>query len=273
MRSLMIIFVLTIICPYSKAEIRNGFVPELKRCQSALNFLDAELSDPQINEKRKKDFLRLKRQFTLQQGSALKLFQRTEEIIHDLWDISPGIMSQVDNLRDANGVITHVYVVVDFHLGSRDGIRGVTNLGFSKNDDNTYASRFGDHSVEVRVNGGPNAIVLLAHELGHVIYQVPNLKSYVKFYRGHYNNKPGAKGHHADDPSHHSVLQVMNRFYRDYSVRLSEEGVIAKVSQGISARFRQFLSKGGQTDLKTISDELSIQTDKTTEREVSGGIH
>ena len=56
----------------------------------------------------------------------------------------------------------------------------------SSDDKDAYQSEYGKFTVSVKVWIVPRALLVLAHELGHVKYQVPNLASYFEFYKKHY---------------------------------------------------------------------------------------
>ena len=62
------------------------------------------------------------------------------------------------------------------------GIAGTTNLGQDKKDPDTYESEYGTYTVSVRIVIGKKSLHLLAHELGHVRHQVPDLAAYYAFY-------------------------------------------------------------------------------------------
>jgi len=61
--------------------------------------------------------------------------------------------------------------------------------------------------------------LVLAHELGHVKYQVPNLASYFEFHKNHYTNMPArtSMGHDIDDPSGKWASQFGKTFQKKYS--------------------------------------------------------
>ena len=62
--------------------------------------------------------------------------------------------------------------------------------------------------------------VVLSHELGHVKYQVPNLASYLEYYKEHYSpnvDQYDILGHKPDDPSGKSAIQFERRFRKEYS--------------------------------------------------------
>ncbi len=65
------------------------------------------------------------------------------------------------------------------------------------------------------------SLKLLVHELGHVKYQVPNLASYMNYFKENYKflTSKTASGHKYDDPSHQSVIAELHRFDNLYRER------------------------------------------------------
>ena len=182
------------------------------------------------------------------------MYQRTEAIIKNFKRISPELLSDADNVKDAEGNITDVYVSAVYHMGSRDGVLGVTNLGYSNRNRRIYASRFGDKTVEIKVNAGPKATTLLAHEIGHVLYQVPNLASYIGFYQKAYGPKGGKRGHRPDDPSHQSVVRTMNKFYTDYMEILQVEGPVARFMSLLKKPMKKLLKPEKHKERVTVNN-------------------
>jgi hypothetical protein len=60
---------------------------------------------------------------------------------------------------------------------------------------------------------------VLAHELGHVKYQVPHFAAYMKYYRENYTlcmDPPHTLGHNPNDLSGVSATQYVKRFHKAY---------------------------------------------------------
>ncbi len=82
-----------------------------------------------------------------------------------------------------------------------------------KNDPDGYLSEYGDHTVSVKIWIVNNALLVLAHELGHVKYQVPHLAHYFEFYKKNYfgiMNDSNHIGHNPSDPSGKSANNMKN---------------------------------------------------------------
>ncbi len=146
-----------------------------------------------------------------------KSYDRTSEVLRTFKENDPELFEQVNNIRDKDGNVTDVYIKVINDYGAENGIYGSTNLNQSAHDIDAYTSPYGDYSVLVKVAECPKVLSLLAHEFGHVIYQVPNLASYVMYYQQAYGasgNSITGRGHLPDDPSHLSVKRVLKSFHR-----------------------------------------------------------
>ena len=99
------------------------------------------------------------------------------------------------------------------------GVGGTTNVLQSANNQNTYCSEYGDHTVSVKIAILYKSLRLLAHELGHVNYQVPNLAAYAKYYVKHYSDSDSKlKGHNSKDPSAQQVKLFEKRFIEQLQV-------------------------------------------------------
>ena len=100
----------------------------------------------------------------------------------------------------------------------------------SSDDKDAYQSEYGKFTVSVKVWIVRRALLVLAHELGHVKYQVPNLASYFEFHK-----KPllptcqqrTSMGHDIDDPSGKWATQFGKTFQKKYSdfLKISMEKV------------------------------------------------
>jgi hypothetical protein len=64
------------------------------------------------------------------------------------------------------------------------------------------------------------ALWVLSHEFGHVLYQVPNLASYVDFHKDNYLSRihdVNRVGHNPNDPSGKTATDFEVRFRKNYS--------------------------------------------------------
>ena len=89
-----------------------------------------------------------------------------------------------------------------------------------KNDKDAYRSEYGEFTVSIKVWIVNKALFVLAHELGHVKYQVPYFATYMNYYKNNYVNKiyPVTNlGHNQDDLSGKSAIQYAKRFRKEYN--------------------------------------------------------
>ena len=97
-----------------------------------------------------------------------------------------------------------------------------------ENDEGAYASEYGKSTVSIKIWIASNSLFVLAHELGHVKYQVPHFAAYMKYYRENYTismDPPHTLGHNPDDLSGKSATQYVKRFHKEYIyfLRLTKE--------------------------------------------------
>ena len=108
-------------------------------------------------------------------------------------------------------------------------------------DQDTYISEFGEFTVSVKVWIVPRALLVLAHELGHVKYQVPHLASYFVYHKNHYYNTPtpNSIGHDAEDPSGKSAIEFGKSFLKIYADFLKLSNVRVQNPLVILARLKK----------------------------------
>jgi hypothetical protein len=90
---------------------------------------------------------------------------------------------------------------------------GTTNLDCLETDRDVYQSEYGPNTVSVKIASLPRSILLLAHEFGHVKYQVLNLSTYMNFYSANYQNgtfNSSYIGHHSSDLSGRQAIEYEN---------------------------------------------------------------
>lgn len=66
---------------------------------------------------------------------------------------------------------------------------------------------------------GPKVLFALAHEFGHLLYQIPNVAEYRDLYQKMYAGLGSnciEKGHHQSDPGALRANRVENHFYKSY---------------------------------------------------------
>lgn len=130
--------------------------------------------------------------------------QLTRALLEDFKLVSPGLYQQLDTIRDFHGRPTDVYVKFLPASGIRTGTVANTNLNQQEDDEHGYFSQYGPHSVSVEILVVKHSLRILAHEFGHISYQVPNLSSYMEFFKRNYRDshmRANYLGHKPNDPS------------------------------------------------------------------------
>lgn len=147
----------------------------------------------------------------------ISLYEITEEAIDQLRTVSPKIFLASDAVRDKRGRRTDIYVKLVHKERSRLPLEGANFLWQHANDKDLSVSEFGNRTASIEVWINCNAVLLLSHELGHVIYIVPNLATYVDFYKSAYARVGDITyvGHKYQDPSGKSADNFMMQFRND----------------------------------------------------------
>lgn len=197
------------------AEIKNACAIELIKAQQAYGNLQ-KLLEPgnhdQANQNRIwKHYLRVKREIKQLKECAA----RTEWLVGTFYQVHPQLNFEISNLTDSNGNPVDVYLQV---LGTDQmphSVFGSTSLRQIAGDPDTPESKFGPGSIIVKIKHcAPKSMIkYLVHELGHVKYQIPNLASYLNFFRKTYHQEGNHEfGHHPDDPSNQLVKYELNKY-------------------------------------------------------------
>ena len=153
------------------------------------------------------------------------LYELTEALIKQYREICADTYNEVDTIRDRLGRKTHVYIMFVPVDKTKTVPCATTNVAQTINDADAYSSEFGPHTVSVKVQLVNKALELLAHELGHVKYQVPNLKGYMKFYNKRYGQFPrelNCIGHDDDDISGKTSEASVKHYKKHHATYLKE---------------------------------------------------
>ncbi len=198
-------------------SIKNGYQAELDAAKRQVATLEDIASSDNNSEEIKKIATKRLKHENKNLTKIQKLYNQTEQVISDLQNIDSELFNEINTITNSEGTETDVYVKA-FIMSDNDPIYGTTNLKQNPKNENEYNSKYGLNTVSVRVQVGN--VETLAHEFGHVKYQVPNLATYAKYYDTHYGNKSGYPGkeigHLPGDPSGQMVNVVMKRFYQAY---------------------------------------------------------
>jgi hypothetical protein len=223
MKAIIVIIICIAISSYAFAEIKNGYKQDVYKAKQTLKNLKIVMDDVIDNEDL---FTPVKTRYILvkvELNFLLKFFSITNELINNLQIIHPDLFDEINYVQDHHGNETDVYIRVqpDEHMNKFHW--GTTNLRQAEGDPHTYQSYYGPGSVAVNIRLclKKMSLKLLVHELGHVKYQVPNLASYLNYFKENYkfSTSKTASGHKYGDPSNQSVIAELQRFNNLYRER------------------------------------------------------
>ncbi len=198
-------------------EIKNGYASEIAGMHESLKALNTLLHEDTNLSVFQRATMKAKINKLVE---YISYFELTETLLHQFKDIAPEMYDEIDALTDNTGQPVTVFVRFVSELDMQRGAAGTTNLNHNGNDKNIYWSEYGVRTVSVKIASVTKALTLLAHEFGHVSYQVRHLATYVEFYSTHYQNETfNSKfiGHHSNDPSGLKAVEYENLFRQQYS--------------------------------------------------------
>jgi len=198
-------------------EIKNGYASQIEGMHEslkALNKLVNEGTELSVFQRAtiKSNINRL--------VEYISYFELTETLLHQFKAVAPEMYDEIDALKDNTGQPVTVFVRFVPELEMQHGAAGTTNLDHNENGRNIYQSEYGVRTVSVKIASVTKALMLLAHEFGHVSYQVRHLASYVEYYSTYYQNETfNGKiiGHNSNDPSGINAVEYENLFRQQYS--------------------------------------------------------
>lgn len=212
----VIVIVFFLLSNSAWARLKNGYEKDirdvrekLKNCNHTLNTND-NLS---ASEKRhlKSD---IKNLIVYQ-----SYYELTEELLKRFKHISPDIYSRIDSIKDAKGRYTDVYVKFIPREEALVMAGGVTYMSQAADDKHACFSEYGKYSVSIKIWLFYESLSALAHELGHVNYQVPNLETYIEYYIKVYKVLKAESnhiGHAPADRSGRNAMTFQKEFKRAY---------------------------------------------------------
>jgi hypothetical protein len=219
----------------ASSNIINGYLreklifeKEIKKSAELLKEVIKHKDSIQIEKKLKK----LRREY----ASICLKYLETEKLISEISIIDPVLYDTVSKVTNAEGTLTHVYVrytnpnskEIKYLTEQQFKASGYTCVLQDKNNEHVCSSFFGTNTISIVICKGCDEKLVLAHEFGHVLYIVPNLKEYIDFSENP-NGFISAKshtGHSSFDPSNPMVNSVEKRFknkYRGYLERLNND--------------------------------------------------
>jgi hypothetical protein len=222
----------------TKSNVINGYLRDKLILEK-----DIQLSHALLKEaNRQKDSLQIEKKLKKLRKDYSKInkkYGETEKLLEEVRTIDPKLYERVSTLTNAEGTLTHVYVRYTTRTSSE--IRylfegqfkafGYTSVMQDKKNENVCVSYFGDNTINVIVCKGCDEKLVLAHEFGHALYIVPNLKEYVSFSKdpNSLSDADSHTGHSAYDPTNDMVKSIEDSFtlkYKEYMNRLENQNSI-----------------------------------------------
>lgn len=194
------------------AQIKNGYEQDIKGIKASLISLTNILSsgaDMSLSQKHQ-----IRANIT-KLSEFVMYYQLTEELLDQFVLIAPELYTSIDSIKDSRGRRVTVYVRFASELEMQNGAHGTTNLNQNEQDESLYSSEYGDGTVSVKIASVTKSLTLLAHEFGHVFYQVRNLETYAIHYASWYQNETfNSKyiGHNSNDQSGRMALEYEKLF-------------------------------------------------------------
>ena len=198
-------------------EIKNGYASQIEGMHESLNALNTLLREDKNLSLFQRSTIRAKINTLVE---YISYFELTETLLHQFKRISPEMYDEIDALKDNAGQPVTVFVRFVPELEMQRGAAGTTNLNHDENDRNVYRSEYGARTVSVKIASVTKALTLLAHEFGHVSYQVRHLATYVEYYSTYYQNETfNSKviGHNSNDLSGLKASEYETLFRQQYS--------------------------------------------------------
>ena len=210
----------------SFGKIKNGYGSEINSALTSLRILDELLA---AQEKLTHTERRAAEKRIKEVSEYILYYELTEQLLLRFRTIAPEIYNTIDSLRDGKGRPTDVYIRFIPEKNARVQAWGITNIGRMTDDPHGYRSEFGEYTVSVKVWAVEKSLLVLAHELGHVKYQVGHLASYVEYYNTTYpraTTEPNYIGHAHGDQSGDSALAFEKKFRERHARYWKEGGVL-----------------------------------------------
>lgn len=211
--SLFVLLVVHSSC-YLFAKIKNGYEPQLQTTKTSLQklqwLLAQDMDMSSLQRLKVKEDLKILVDY-------VACYELTEVLIQRLKTISPAIYLQLDSIKDRKGRSTDVYIKLITRDKTKVVLKAASFFQQSPTDQDENISIYGRCSVAVDIWIADNALLLLCHELGHISYIVPNLATYVQFYRRYYSKERDVSfiGHRPSDVSGKAAQMFEKRFLAD----------------------------------------------------------
>ena len=194
-------------------EVINGYEKDILSMRQSLNHLTVLMQEKTLTSDQRR---KIKSRIEVVVNN-ISYYELTENLLNQFKDMAPDLYEEISTITDSNGRAVNVYVKFIPKDATIVKAWGTTYIDHAKNDDDTYVSEYGENSVSVKIWLVNKALLVLSHELGHVKYQVPNLATYLDYYRERYDRSDyeDSKGHNPDDPSGKKAMEYEKRFKRN----------------------------------------------------------
>lgn len=216
----VIVILLFLMLNSAWAKLRNGYEKDIRNVREKLkNYSEILSASNNLSAWEKRSMKKSIEDLRIYQS----YYELTEELLKQFKSISPSLYNQIDSIKDAKGRFTDVYVKFIPREEATIMAGGVTYMSRSDRDKDASFSEYGKHSVSIKIWLFNEALFALAHELGHVNYQVPNLKTYTEYYQEVYQSllaKSNHLGHAGNDLSGKNAKAFEKEFKKEYLNRL-----------------------------------------------------
>jgi hypothetical protein len=212
---LLVVSLLILLLNNLFGEVKNGYEKEIDTARSSIQSLKKMLLNGKDLSAAQKRKIKLRIKTLI---DYLAYGEITETLLKQFSVISPDIFNEMNSLRDSKGRIVDVYVKFIPEAEAKVQAAGMASFAQSENDLTTCHSEYGVQTVSVKIWILNNALCVLSHEFGHIYYLVPNLQSYIEYYKNKYPrglSEPSV-GHRRDDPSGRAAIEFEQRFRRSY---------------------------------------------------------
>lgn len=214
----------------SFADIKNGYAVGINTALASLKVCSSVLrEDKHLPPHKRKALEATVRRLV----KYITYYEVTENLLKQFKVISPELYDEVDKIKDRNGEVTHVYIKFIPEDEASLAAWGVTRIAQAPGNANTYISEYGERSVSIKVWAVSQALLVLAHEFGHVKYIVPNLARYRDYHMKNYpecSTESNHVGHNPGDQSGRSAVGFEKRFKASYSSHYLKKDVFQKDS-------------------------------------------
>ncbi|MGC3945803.1 MAG: hypothetical protein QM762_14980 [Chryseolinea sp.] len=210
MKNICLWIALLLLSHSGHAEIRNGYADEITGAWSSLQHLTNLLQQQFLTAAERKKLEDGIRKTTDQ----IVYYELTQQLLAEFRFVSPDLYNEIDTLKDYKGRSAIIYVKFVPDENSRGTSHGMTCITRMTDAGDVKSQETGiSLLIEVRIMR--KALVVLAHEFGHVRYVLPHLSTYLQYYERTYwqlTSDPDFAGHDENDVSGKSAEEYAKRY-------------------------------------------------------------